>query len=215
MPIPSATVVEPPPRAPLSVRCGDDGDPLGSFLHGTREGLLVIAAPTDADGVPLAAEVGQELTVSWAANGGVTRVPAAVIDLAAGDPGTPLWLLQVTGPPEVAQRREFFRARADGDLSLAAGRRELPARLLDLSEGGLRCRVKGPAPASQGETLTAVLSLDGSDIVAETAVVRATPSLDGRTELALRFVDLGERSAEVIRRHLFRQQLRQRRSGLS
>lgn len=218
MPIPPATAVEPPPRAPLSLRYGDDGVPLASFLHGTREGLLVVSPPTDADGHLVDAAVGQELTVSWAANGGVTRVPAAVVDTAAAvEPGVDLggvWLLQVTGPPSVAQRREFFRGRADGDLSLTAGAGEVSARILDLSEGGLRCRIKGPSPAPQGETLTVVLRLEGSDIVTDAEVVRATPSLDGRTELALRFIDLAERAGDVIRRHLFQLQLRERRGAL-
>ncbi|MFN8074015.1 MAG: PilZ domain-containing protein [Kineosporiaceae bacterium] len=118
-------------------------------------------------------------------------------------------------------------AAASADAPGASGAREgdpaappelLDGRTLDLSEGGLRCVL--PAPALPPDLpVDVAFAVNGDQFRLKAAIVRAVPGRagargpSGTFETAIRFVEPGSRGDD-LRRLVFAEQLRLRRSGL-
>lgn len=137
------------PDVNVAIVLRDDADrEYPSRVEDLGSGLLVVAQPRDlpADDGPAA---GAELSVTWAdADGAVMALPTRI--LAAHEAGgLPVWSLVVTGPATSAQRRRSERAPAVGSVAIRpTGADEsdvVTGSLVDVSEGGVRCRVAAGA----------------------------------------------------------------------
>jgi hypothetical protein len=121
------------------------GQEHASRVENLGEGLVVVEQPHDlsADQDP---GHGAEITVSWAdENGDVTTLPTKIL-IAHGDDTVRLWSLVVTGPAQLAQRRQFERVAVEGPVTLRPPDGDeddaVPGNLVDVSEAALRCGVE-------------------------------------------------------------------------
>lgn len=126
-----------------------------------------ISPPVGPPGV-LAPQAGDDLELHWAGERGLQVLPVRLAERVEG--GAPVWWCEPTGSLEVRQRRSYVRAPVVARwpvgvvLTLrgpAAGTVE--GFLVDLSEGGLRARVKD-WPEGQDVPVTVRLVLaDGAE----------------------------------------------------
>lgn len=183
---------------------------------------LTVAAP-ERPGALVAGLPEGEVMVRWTGIRGVHELPAQVVEERRGVPR--LWVLRPSGEVRVAQRRRFARAQVSVDVSLvardAAPAPVLTARSVDLSEGGVRCRLT-TAPPPPGSRVTAHLTLDGTvvrlagrvlkGLVVELPGQPGSPAARREHEVVVEF-DEDERAADVVRKFVFRQQLLARRTA--
>ena len=109
------------------------------------------------------------------------------------------------------QRRRFARVETGAPLSVSGADVDTVRMgwVLDLSEGGVRCRV-APGAFSVDEPVEVRINIDGSVITAVGQVLRAARRDRGFEEIIISFPD-DHPSADLVRRHVFAEQLRQRR----
>jgi c-di-GMP-binding flagellar brake protein YcgR len=133
-------------------------------------------------------------------------MPVELVEVRTGD--SPTWRLRVVGPASRGQRRNAVRAPMSVPIELRLGDDLLVGATLDLSEGGTRCLLgRKPNTTTQtvevGSVLPVTVDLDGTRVAAKAEVIRRHPREDDRIELSLRFVGLGERREDTIRRRVF------------
>ncbi len=149
--------------------------------------------------------VGVEVTLSWADPDGVWRRTAEIGRLSFS-----LLTLVAKGEATREQRRQFYRAPIDLDVTLVDGARQTRGHLLDLSEGGARVSLT-PGSPTPSTTVTTRMLMDGQHLVVPGNVVRTDDS-SAHTEVGLEFPTLTGIVADVIRRHVFNAQVRRRKT---
>lgn len=185
---------------------------------------LSLAAPLETTGSAVPAPGGR-LDVYWAMPRARAILPCRLVEIADAAPYQ--WVLEATGLPQPSNRRQFLRGGGGGAVTLAA---ELPGRLrrsatettdpddeavvgrlLDISEGGLRCWVSQAPPVGTGDPLRASLPL-GRTLLELTGAVHTVRDAFGEPgqHVILRFQPT-EREAQLIRRHLYAWEIAERR----
>jgi PilZ domain len=180
---------------------------------------IYVTPPRDHQGNRVRFELGDLLELSWQAEDGLRSVPTEAIGL--GDDGS--WRLQVTGPATRVQRRDAVRAPIGLPVTvIVGGRVQLVGSTVDLSEGGTLCvfRANGelgvhvPMP-KRGQVMTLSLDLYSDVLTTEVELIRRRPRDDGLNEWSLRFVQLPESAADLIRSHVFTALRNARARGLA
>jgi hypothetical protein len=126
------------------------------------------------------------------------------------------WEVEICGPIRVEQRRRFVRG-GGGELVKVrltdpASGAELTGRVVDLSEGGLRCWI-GRAEITLGQAVLVTIGLDDEQVELAGAVLRLGTREDGKgLDLVVTF-DLADGLAGLVRRYVMRQQLIARRAA--
>ncbi|NIH67312.1 PilZ domain-containing protein [Modestobacter marinus] len=193
-------------------------DPLTARVRREGESYLYLSAPRNAVGEAIPFVERDVLELSWQADDGLRSVPADAVALA----GDGLWKVRVTGPASRLQRRDAVRAPLGLSVTLSWDRATLTGSTLDLSEGGLLAvfrphgdlGVSVPFP-KRGQPLVLSLDLWSDELVTEVALVRRRPRQDNLHEWSLRFVDLPDPAADLIRSHVFTALRHARARGLS
>ena len=181
-------------------------------------GHLVVAPPRDPTGALLRFVARDLLELSWQADDGLRSVPADATAL--GDDG--LWRVKITGAASRIQRRDSVRAPIGLNVSVGWDDVVLTGSTVDLSEGGLLCvfRPNGdlglhvPFP-KKGQPMACKLDLYSDELITEVALVRRRPRQDNLHEWSLRFTDLPEPAADLIRSHVFTALRNARARGLA
>lgn len=190
----------------------EDGLVLPSRVETVEGPDLVLAAPTYVGNV-VPPELGDVFAVGWTGPRGVCGVPADFVEMTRAPMA--LWRVRVAGGIEVVQRRRFVRAPVNGPVSFATGESEYDSvrvgSMLDLSEGGVRVRLTRTA-AQADDTVLVRMSLDGDVVSVTGTILRAENPERGFEEVIVTFDD-DHPQASVIRRFVFAEQARQRRSG--
>ena len=180
---------------------------------------LYVTPPRDHQGNRVRFEMRDLLELSWQSEDGLRSVPTESIGL--GDDGS--WRLRVTGPASRVQRRNAVRAPIGLPVTLTwGGLVELVGSTVDLSEGGLLCvfRSNGvlgghvPMPR-RGQVMTLSLDLYSDALTTEVELIRRRPREDDLNEWSLRFVELPESAADLIRSHVFTALRNARARGLA
>jgi len=181
-----------------------------SRLEAVEDGMLSVAAPLETEGgaVPLP---GQTMEIFWAQPRARVILPCRLVEIT--DTAPYRWTLQPIGLPQPSNRREFVRGGGGPAVRLGAEPEEAPVdgRLLDISEGGLRCRVPEKPDIGVGDPMSAALRLDTGDLEVTGTVhtVREVPGEAGY-ELILIF-RADETTAQLIRQHVFTWEIAERR----
>jgi hypothetical protein len=202
----------------LSVMPLGQDEALTSRVRRETETSLYISAPRNAIGESVRFVPRDMLELSWQADDGLRSVSAETVALA--DDAT--WRLKVSGAANRIQRRDAVRAPIGLTVSVWWDRTTLTGSTVDLSEGGLLAvfRAHGdlgmnvPFP-KPGQPLGLRLDLYSDELVTEVALVRRRPRQDNLHEWSLRFVDLPEPAADLIRSHVFTALRNARARGLS
>jgi hypothetical protein len=179
---------------------------LTSRVRRETENHLYISPPRTATGLPVRFVDRDQLELSWQADDGLRKVSA--VALALVDDYT--WRVRIAGPASRIQRRTAVRAPIGLSVWVAWDTTELTGSTLDLSEGGMQCvfRPKSqlglqvPFP-KKSQTLTCRLDLHSEQLVAEVSLVRRRPRPDRLHEWSLRFHQLPDPAADLIRSHVF------------
>ena len=190
----------------LSVMPLGADEALTSRVRRETDSYLYISPPRNGIGESVPFVERDMLELSWQADDGLRSVPAEA--LALTDDFT--WRLRITGPANRLQRRDSVRAPIGLNVAVGWDDVVLTGSTVDLSEGGLLCvfRPNGdlgglvPFP-KRGQVLAMRLDLYSDELVTEVALVRRRPREDNLHEWSLRFVDLPEPAADLIRSHVF------------
>lgn len=203
-------------RVTLRMPTGAEYD---SRVEGRAGQRLTVARPLDVaveDDPP----PGDGLLVCWLVPRGVQVLPCAMAGTRR-EGRVALWDVEVAGEAWREQRRAFVRAALPGTATvswLGARRRDLVrATVVDVSEGGLRCRTESPTleRAEPGIPVDVALEVAGRRFDLAAQVVRVHPPdtrTGGQWECVLAFVDAG-RTGDELRKLVFEQQLRERNGG--
>ncbi|SNS72876.1 PilZ domain-containing protein [Geodermatophilus saharensis] len=199
-------VDHPEEKAVLDVKASSRADVLTSFVERVSGSELVVSVGEDAQKRRVRLDTGEHLELIWRGPEELRSLPAELVEVVAGD--SPTWRLKIVGPASRGQRRNAVRAPMSVPIELAVGERVLPGTTVDLSEGGTRCLLTGKPGAERpeievGAVHPVVVDLDGDRLAAKAEVIRRHPREDHHTELSLRFVGLGERREDAIRRRVF------------
>ncbi len=196
----------PEDRSVLDIKASSRADVLTSFVEQASSSELVVTVGEDAQRRRVRLDTGEHLELIWRGPEELRSVPAQLVEVVTGD--SPTWRLKIVGPASRGQRRSAVRAPMSVPMELTAGGQVLPGTTIDLSEGGTHCLLTGKAGTAGpeievGGVLDVVVDLDGHRLATKAEVIRRHPREDDHTELSLRFVGLGEKREDLIRRHVF------------
>jgi hypothetical protein len=170
---------------------------------------LSVAAPletADAD----APRPGQIVEVFWAQPRARIILPCRLVEIAESPYR---WVLEPIAAPVISNRREYVRGGGGPEVELAGEEEQrITGRLLDISEGGLRCWVSSPAELKVGDKMQAWVTLGAGDVEVEGAVhtVREADEEPGH-HVILTF-RTPEQVARVIRQHVYAWEIAERRA---
>jgi hypothetical protein len=196
----------PEDRTVLDVKAVSRDDVLTSFVEEATGGELVVSVGEDSSKRRVRLDVGERMELIWRGPEELRSLPVELVEVRSGD--SPTWRLRSVGPASRGQRRNAVRAPMSVPIELGAGNAVLVGTTLDLSEGGTHCLLAAkpgvePPSVEAGAVLPVTVDLDGDRLTAKAEVIRRHLREDDHTELSLRFVGLGERREDLIRRRVF------------
>lgn len=214
------TAPAPQVNALVEVVLADSGAVFPSRVEDVTEGDLVVAGPPDA----VTRDPGSEVFVSWAGERGRLEQSARLVADQAGPQRR--WRVRLEGEVRRSNRRNYVRASVAFPLTVSTPGMTFAGSGLDVSEGGLRCRLPKPkdqkdqdaqtsrALAALDGQVTVRFTLEGEEFTMPGTVVRTIPVEGGGRELGIRFVGVTRGSADSIRRAVFAVERRQRAAGV-
>lgn len=203
----------PPPVLPelrqrVHVRLGRWAVSLPAVVEDVTPQEVVIGAPLDLDEEQLPT-AGERLLVLWEDVTGPHTLPCSFASVVPRE--LPQWRLLPDGVAKGNQRRRHVRASTEGKATVVRDQQVLPAALLDVSEGGLRCRLAdADAVAGVGDLISCSFTAAGRDLDLRGKVVQVHLELGKPRVLAVSFVDVTSQQADELRRHVFAEQARTR-----
>lgn len=179
-----------------------------SRLESVDGETLSVAAPletTDQD-VP---RPGQIVEVFWAQPRARIILPCRLVEVADAPYR---WVLEPVAAPVISNRREFVRGGGGPPVELAGDEdQRINGRLLDISEGGLRCFVSNPAKLKVGDKMQAWVSLGAGEVEVEGAVHTVREAAEEPGHHVILTFRTPEQVARVIRQHVYAWEIAERR----
>lgn len=176
---------------------------------------LVVAAPSyvgDVQGPQLDGLV----SVHWTGARGVCSAPARFLGVGRQEGcAVKVWRLRVVDEVTLVQRRRYARVETGAAVSVSAADVDTVrvGWVLDLSEGGVRCRI-APGAFTVDEPVEVRINLDGEVVTAVGSVLRAERREGAFDEIIVTFPE-DHPAARLVRRHVLAEQARQRRLALA
>ena len=203
------TVLLPPAGQSLLLVHGTSGARLSTIVDDdVAPDCLLVQPPLGTGGVPVATlPPGSPLLLCWTTAGGRHELDAVLVEVRRDR--LPLWRLAAEGETRTTQLRRYARAADSLAGELTRGRETWSAVVSDLSEGGARALVKDASGLAVGDTVLLYLTLDGQRLQLPGRLLPFTHADVGRTELRVEFEGIG-RTADLLRRRVFEQQVRAR-----
>jgi hypothetical protein len=205
----------------------DATDERPSRVESDEGGLLTVAAPWHA--AALVPEPGQSLAIRWPSIRGICEVAATLVTVEREN-AVALWRVQTEGDVRVLQRRRFVRADMvvpvtvvplSQDADPAVVLEPVLGTVVNLSEGGARCRLDGMTELAEaglqadGEVELRI-SLGAAVVRVVGLVIRVTPDTPRTAKDAGEVVvafEAPERAGDLIRRFVLEQQVLARRAA--
>lgn len=203
----------PPPVLPelrqrVHVRLGRWAVSLPSIVEDLDGNDIILGAPLDLaeDQQPAASE---RLLVMWEDQAGPHTLPCSFAAVVPRE--LPQWRLAPDGIARGDQRRRHVRASTDGVATLVRDQQPIKADLLDVSEGGLRCRLERVEDAAGvGDLVACGFKASGKELDLRGKIVQVHLEPGKPRVLAVSFLDLTGHQADELRRHVFAEQSRAR-----
>lgn len=172
---------------------------------------LVIAAPVKPhDSAVPAPEAGKAFVLGWRSGPASKQVRVNFVDEASSP--VPTWTLSAVNEVETVQNRRFVRAPWDApvSLSLPGVLDPVEGKILDISEGGIRCAIPARDEPRYGY-FTVSFEFEGNpqDFDVEIAWW-ATPGAE-TVQVGLSFVGVDDPLSNRLRQHVFALQTEERR----
>jgi hypothetical protein len=173
-------------------------------------GIVVVrpspGAPADAGSI----QTGDPVELYWV-GGHEERTLGGTVSAVEGGP-EPRWHLSVTGQAERSQRRKAVRGRVQIPVLIPWAGAQMEGTTVDLSEAGMRALMDGwGVPLEAGNTTQLTLTLDDALIHLQGEIVW-TVERGAQWLLAMKFLDVPEKAADLLRRRVF-QALRDERAA--
>jgi c-di-GMP-binding flagellar brake protein YcgR len=183
-----------------------------SRLESIDGDTISVSAPLETEGGD-APKVGQILEVFWAQPRARVILPCRVVRITDEAPFQ--WILEPIGEPQKSNRREFVRGGGGPAVGLEVEEqeRQLNGKLLDISEGGLRCWIPEAGGVKVGDKLSASLKLSTGPLEQDGAVHTVRPAFDEPGHHLILTFHSDEATAQLIRQHVFAWELAERREA--
>lgn len=206
MPAVNRTPPLPEVNSQVTVRLADDETEFPTRVEDVGPDQLALATPSVGLGFVDVLEQDNRLFVTWTVANGRREFPARL--LRSETSPVPMWYVAPTGPTVAIQRRRFARVQTSGAFEIVLADEPLPATLLDLSEGGLRCTVRKPVQIERYVPVVARLSFLPQPAEAPGQVIRVIEQPEV-LDVGITFDDPAALGDE-IRKFVFAVQLQQR-----
>jgi len=171
---------------------------------------LVVVRPS-ADGPPDAGTIqaGDPVEIYWVGGHEERTLKGTVSEIDGG--AEPRWHLSVAGQAERSQRRKAVRGPVQIPVLIPWAGGQMKGTTVDLSEGGMRALMEGwGVPPEPGTPSQITLDLDDALIHLHGEVIWVVER-GAQWVLAMRFDDVPEHAADLLRRRVF-QALREQRA---
>jgi hypothetical protein len=191
-----------------------DGVSYRSRLEEADGAKLSLAAPLETTGDDLP-RPGHRLDVYWALPRTRVILPCRLVEI--GEDAPYRWVLEAVGQPKQSNRRRYVRGGGGGAVRLMAeadeeqDQEQVVGRLLDISEGGLRCWVPRSPGIGQGDPMQASVPLGKADLDISASVLSVREAWDEPGQHMILTFDTSEREARLIRQHVFSWEIAERR----
>ena len=189
-----------------------EGANFRSRLEVVEGGTFSVAAPLETAG-PAALAPGHEFDVFWVPPRTRIVLPSRLVEITDSAPFQ--WRLEPVGAPQVSNRREFVRGGGGAAVHLTAAEEdrasEAEGRLVDISEGGLRCRINRPLPVRVGDEMRAVVWLGTGEVELTGQVHTVRPDDDGAGQQLILTFRAAEVVAQMIRQYIIAWEIGERR----
>lgn len=200
----------------LRLPCCGDEHPTRIEDH-AEGGECVVAAPVAPHTEPVRPPTAnrQGFFVGWTMEKGALEAPVELSDQKTGE--LPTWTLRPIGSLVETQRRNFVRLETNVHVRLHIMESGAPieAITLDVSEGGLRCRIDKWALDPGGRPFAIELPFADELLHLTAQSVWWGPlGSDGYRAVGLRFLDVPPSVADTIRVYIFNAQIELRRRRL-
>ena len=195
-------------RQRVHVRLGRWAVSLPSIVEDVIGGEILLGAPLDlAEGQE--PTNGERLLVMWEDLAGPHTLPCAFAAVVPRE--LPQWRVHPDGVARDDQRRRHVRATTDGSITIVRDHEAITASLIDLSEGGVRCRFESAdAIAGVGDLVSCIIRIGLKELDLRGRIVQVHLDLGKPRVLAISFLDLTLAQADELRRHVFAEQARAR-----
>jgi len=168
----------------------------------STDAVLVVRPGGEGVAWKTAVSLGEAVEVFWIGSQEERTLPAKIVEVE--DAEEPRWHLAVTGPAERSQRRKAVRARLEVPVVLPWADFQMSGNTVDLSEAGMRALVDGwGLPPEAGTRLAVTITLENTFVDLHGEIVWVT-TRGAQWLLAMRFDDVSERDADLLRRRVFR-----------
>jgi hypothetical protein len=203
----------PPPTLPglrqrVHVRLGRWAVSLPSIVEDVAEPDILLGAPLDlAEGQEPAA--GERMLLMWEDQTGPHTLPCSFGAVVPRE--LPQWRIQPDGLAKGEQKRRHVRAATDGTAHIVRDQAVHAGQLLDVSEGGIRCRLDDQAAVvGVGDLVSCAFRAGLKELDLRGRVVQVHLDVGEPRVLAVAFVDLTSTQADELRRHVFAEQAKTR-----
>lgn len=175
--------------------------------------LLTIATPTGTGDVEIPDER-DVIELAWIASRGRYVMPTRLLDLTHEPP--PRWYLLSSGDPVLKSRRRYVRGGGGEPVTIYTEERapamSFSGRVIDLSEGGTRCRLDS-TDLMVNEPVTICIALPDLTVRLAGTVLALRPPNEVHPEGVDVVVvhQAQEATAKVLRRHVLNWELNERR----
>jgi hypothetical protein len=152
---------------------------------------------------------GQIVEVFWAQPRARIILPCRLVEIAESPYR---WVLEPIAAPVISNRREYVRGGGGPQVELSDDEdQRINGRLLDISEGGLRCWVAAPAGMKVGDKMQAWVGLGAGQVEVEGAVHTVREAVDESGHHVILTFRTPEQVARVIRQHVYAWEIAERR----
>ncbi len=196
----------------VDISLDSETEPFVTMVEGNDPEEITIEAPVNRAGRLVNPPIGTGGLLVWRPAGGLQQAPVTVARITRARPAQ--WGLRFAGAATKCQRRTFVRADVFLPVLLTVAGDQVAVTGVDLSEGGLRCRVPSEVRPSVRDSVQITFDI-GVSLSVAAEVMRVSPrNEDTHGELGLCFTDLSIDNADRVRSYVFAQLRQLRAKGL-
>ena len=203
----------PPPVLPglrqrVHVRLGRWAVSVPSIVEDVADAEITLSAPLDlAEGQE--PTTGERMLIMWEDVTGPRTLPCSFAAIVPRE--LPQWRVQADGVAKGEQKRRHVRAATEGAAHVVRDQALHGAQLLDVSEGGLRCRLNDvEAVVGVGDLVSCGFKAGLRELDLRGRVVQVHLDVGEPRVLAVQFIDLTSSQSDELRRHVFAEQAKTR-----
>ncbi|HUY85860.1 MAG TPA: PilZ domain-containing protein, partial [Acidimicrobiales bacterium] len=171
--------------------------------HDTTGDSIRIVAPGGKGKGGVITEIGDRITLTWVLPNGIAKLHTTFLSRDDDPSAAPTsWRLEPISDVQVVERRRSYRARSRQHVALRLDSGALPAVLVDVSEGGMRCLVDTVAPGKlTRDHVESNLKIQGKQVNVR-GLVAWSKHHGGHVEVGITFGKIRRQDSDVIRDHV-------------